>query len=224
MDPSFLIKGLILGFSVAAPVGPIGVLVIRRTLAYGRLIGLATGLGTATADTLYASVAGFGLTSIAVFLTGLRVWLALIGGLFLCYLGIVTLLSRPATETNPLSPAGERVSTDPLAPPGERVRERGKLLGAYLSSLLLTIANPTTILSFAALFIGFGIASTNRDYASATLLVLGVFTGSALWWLILSGVTNLLRSRFDARWLLWVNRISGLIILAAGLVALWTLV
>ena len=204
MDPSFFLKGLALGLAVAAPVGPIGVLCIRRTLAHGRLTGFVTGLGTATADTMYASVAGFGLTSVAALLTGIRFWMALVGGLFLCYLGVVIMLSQPATQAANSSGRG--------------------LLGAYLSSFLLTITNPLTILSFAAVFAALGIAGGNRDYASAALLVVGVFAGSASWWFILSGATSLLRARFDARWLRWVNRVSGLIILAAGLVALGSLI
>ncbi len=204
MDPIFFLKGLALGLAVAAPVGPIGVLCIRRTLAHGRLSGFVTGLGTATADTMYASVAGFGLTSVAALLTGMRFWMALVGGLFLCYLGVVTMLSQPATQAATASGRG--------------------LLGAYLSSFLLTITNPLTILSFAAVFAALGIASGNHDYASAALLVAGVFAGSASWWFILSGVTSLLRARFDARWLRWVNRVSGLIILAAGIVALGSLI
>ncbi|PZS00118.1 MAG: lysine transporter LysE [Candidatus Chloroheliales bacterium] len=220
MDPSFFLKGVALGFAVAAPVGPIGVLCIRRTLANGRLTGFVTGLGTATADMLYASVAGFGLTSVAALLTGMRFWLGLLGGLFLCYLGVTTLLSNPSPQ-DPLATSG-RKGSDPLSPPGERVR--GRLLGAYLSSFLLTITNPLTILSFAAVFAVFGVASSSRDYATATLLVLGVFAGSASWWFILSGATSLLRARLDARWLLWVNRVSGMIFLVAGVVALWSLI
>ncbi len=211
MDLGFFLKGLALGLAVAAPVGPIGVLCIRRTLAHGRLTGFVTGLGTATADTMYTSVAGFGLTSVAALLTGIRFWMALVGGLFLCYMGAVTMLAQPSPQ-------------DPLAPPGERVRERGRLLGAYLSSFLLTITNPLTILSFAAVFAAMGNAGGNHDYASAALLVAGVFVGSASWWLILSGATSLLRARFDARWLRWVNRGSGLIILAVGVAALVSLI
>jgi len=222
MDPSFFLKGMALGFAIAAPVGPIGVLCIRRTLANGRLTGFVTGLGAATADMLYASVASFGLTSAAALLTGMRFWLGLLGGLFLCYLGVTTLLSKPPPQ-DPLASSGVRISeksNDPLSPPGER----GRLLGAYLSSFLLTITNPLTILSFAAVFAALGAASGSRDYATAALLVLGVFAGSASWWFILSGATSLLRARLDARWLLWVNRASGMIFLAAGVVALWSLV
>jgi threonine/homoserine/homoserine lactone efflux protein len=127
-----------LGFAIAAPVGPIGVLVIRRSLAEGRASGLASGLGAATADAAYGALAGFGLTVVTAFLVEGQGWLRLVGGAFLCYLGVRTLLARPAEE-----------ATD--------VREKGGgLVGAYASTFLLTLTNPTTILSFAAVFAGMG--------------------------------------------------------------------
>ncbi len=204
MDLTFLIRGVIIGFSIAAPVGPIGVLCIRRTLAEGRPVGFASGLGAATADALYGCVAGLGLTFISDLLVRQQSWLRLIGGLFLCYLGLKTLLAKPA----------ERAATAPGV----------GLAGAYGSTFLLTLTNPLTILSFAAVFAGLGLAGTAANYATALTLVAGVFLGSALWWLLLSGGVSLVRERFNARGLLWVNRVSGLIIVAFGLVALGSLV
>jgi threonine/homoserine/homoserine lactone efflux protein len=201
--PEFLLKGLIIGFSIAAPVGPIGVLCIRRTLAGGRMHGLASGLGAATADGFYGCVAGFGLTFISGFLVGQQFWLRLVGGLFLCYLGVRTLLARPAKSADPVGNSG--------------------LLAAYASTLFLTLTNPVTILAFAAIFAGLGIAGTGGDYGSAAMLVLGVFTGSALWWLILSGSVSLLRAKLTAARLRWVNRLSGLVIIVFGLAALLSL-
>ena len=206
MSVSFLLRGLVIGFSIAAPVGPIGVLCIRRTLAFGRLVGLFTGLGAATADFTYGCVAGFGLTAVSGFLLGARLWVHLLGGLFLCYLGMRTLLARPAER--PAVAAGTAGTTGAAG-----------LGGAYVSTVLLTLTNPATILSFAAVFAGLGIASTG-SYSAATLLVVGVFFGSALWWLLLSGGVSALRGRFDTRALIWVNRLSGAILLAFGLVAL----
>jgi threonine/homoserine/homoserine lactone efflux protein len=198
---SFFLRGLVIGFSIAAPVGPIGVLCIRRTLADGRAAGLASGLGAATADALYGCVAGFGLTLISNFFVKQRFWLQLVGGLFLLWLGVRTLLAAPADVA---------------------VRTRGAegVLGAFASTFVLTLTNPMTILSFAAVFAALGLASTGGDYAAAAVLVLGVFIGSALWWLLLSGGVGLLRSRFDARGLLWVNRVSGAIIAGFGVLAL----
>lgn len=196
------LNGLIFGcFVLAAPVGPIGVLCIRRTLAGGRAMGLASGLGAATADAAYASVAAFGLTFVSAFLVEQRVWLGIAGGLFLVYLGVRTLLARPA----------ERAAEAPA-------RGRG-LLGAYASTFFLTITNPMTILTFVAAFAGLGLANAGGDYISAALLVLGVFTGSALWWLLLSAGVGLLRERFGVGVMLWVNRVSGAVILAFGIVA-----
>jgi len=201
---AFLVKGFIIGFSIAAPVGPIGVLCIRRTLSDGRLIGLVSGLGAATADAFYGSVAGFGLTLVSAFLIGEQVWIRLVGGAFLCYLGVKTFLSRPASQAAAV--------------------QGGGLLGAYISTLFLTLTNPLTILSFAAIFAGLGLAAGVGNYASAGALIAGVFLGSATWWLLLSGGVSLLRRQFDQRAMRWVNRFSGLIILGFGLAALWTLV
>lgn len=203
VDITFYLRGLLIGFSIAAPVGPIGVLCIRRTLTFGRTIGFVSGLGAATADALYGFVAAFGLTAISSFLVDQQTALRLGGGAFLIYLGVKTILSRPATEAAHAT-----------------ARNRWT---AYISTLALTITNPTTILSFVAIFAGLGIAEEERDYLASTLVVLGVFSGSALWWLLLSGFTSLFRTRITTRGLVWVNRISGGIILTFGLVALGSL-
>jgi threonine/homoserine/homoserine lactone efflux protein len=200
MPITFFLKGLLIGFSIAAPVGPIGVLCIRRTLADGRASGLISGLGAATADALYGCVAGFGLVFVSDFLVSQQTWLRLIGGIFLLYLGIRTLSSQPAEQA---------------------AQSRGSgLLAAYASTFILTLTNPMTILSFAAIFAGLGLAGASSNYLSAGILVLGVFLGSALWWLLLSGGVGLFRDRFDNRGLLWVNRVSGLVIAGSGVVVL----
>ena len=160
MALGFLLKGMAIGFAIAAPVGPIGVLCIRRSLAEGRRIGLTTGLGAATADAAYGCVAAFSLTAISGFLIGQRDWLAFLGGLFLCYLGARTFASKPMEQAAEIRGCG--------------------LASAYLSTLLLTLTNPTTILSFVAVFAGFGLGAT-PDYLDACALVAGVFLGSALW-------------------------------------------
>jgi threonine/homoserine/homoserine lactone efflux protein len=200
MDISFLMRGFIIGFSIAAPVGPIGVLCMRRTLAEGRASGLVSGLGAATADAIYGSVAGFGITFISNFLVSQQLWLRLVGGVFLCYLGIRTILAKPADQAASANGNG--------------------LLGAYASTFFLTLTNPMTILFFAAIFAGLGLGGTNGNYMSAGVLVFGVFLGSALWWLVLSGGVGLFRAKFNAHGLQWVNRISGLIITGFGAFAL----
>ncbi len=203
MDISLFLRGLIIGFSIAAPVGPIGVLCIRRTLSAGQASGLVSGLGAATADAFYGSVAGFGLTFISSFLVNQKMGLALFGGLFLLYLGIKTLLSKPAEKE-------------------AEIRQSG-LLGSYFSTFVLTLTNPMTILSFAAIFAALGLANTDSNYRSALVLVSGVFLGSAAWWLLLSGGVGLFRDKFNTSGLLWVNRISGLVITAFGIAALTNL-
>lgn len=200
MDIINFYKGLIIGFSIAAPVGPIGILCIKRTLTSGRWIGLASGLGAATADALYGCIAAFGLTFISNFLIHQQTWLRVIGGAFLCYLGVKTFFSQPedsTTQSNQLS-----------------------LLNAYGSTFFLTLTNPLTILSFAAIFAGLGLAEANGDYSSAAITVLGVFLGSTCWWVFLSTGVSILRDRFTQAGLHWVNRISGLIILGFGVAAL----
>jgi threonine/homoserine/homoserine lactone efflux protein len=203
MDGGLLLKGLIIGFSIAAPVGPIGVLVIRRTLAAGRIVGLASGLGAATADALYGCIAGFGLTFISGLLISNQLWVRLIGGLFLCYVGVRAFLSAPAERAADAAGASLRSS--------------------YLATLALTLTNPTTILSFAAILAGLGIGAAGGDYSAAALLVLGVFSGSALWWLLLSSGVSLLRLRLTPAILRWVNRASGTFIMGCGLIALISL-
>jgi len=197
----FLLKGIAIGFSIAAPVGPIGLLCIRRSLAGGQWVGLATGLGAATADAAYGLVAAFGLTAVSDFLVGQRFWLGLLGGAFLCYLGARTFAQKP---------------------PEQAAEARGdSLLAAYASTFLLTLTNPMTILSFVAVFAGFGLWSS-PDYLAATTLVIGVFAGSALWWLLLSGGVGLFRSRIGPAWMQAVNRLSGAVIFGFGVYALVT--
>jgi threonine/homoserine/homoserine lactone efflux protein len=199
MDSTLLLKGLAIGFSIAAPVGPIGVLCIRRSLAHGPAAGLAAGLGAATADALYGSIAAFGLTTLSSRLVANQAWLALIGGAFLCYLGVRTFFSRPAAEA-------------------ASVRGDG-LLATYASTLLLTLTNPATILSFVAVFAGFGIGA-GADYRAAAALVAGVFAGSALWWIVLSGSVGALRTRVGTSSMQLLNRVSGAVLFTFGVLAL----
>ena len=204
MDLATFLRGLIIGFSIAAPVGPIGVLCIRRTLTDGRAIGFASGLGAATADALYGAVAAFGLSLVTHTLVEQRLWLQIVGGLFLLYLGVRTWMAEPrdASGTAP-SPGG--------------------LAAAWLSTFALTLTNPTTIISFAAIFAGLGLERSVSGYGAASVMVLGVFLGSAIWWLFLSVGVGLLRSSLTPARLGWVNRGAGAIIAAFGVVALASL-
>jgi threonine/homoserine/homoserine lactone efflux protein len=216
MDAALVVRGIVIGFSIAAPVGPIGVLCIRRTLADGRASGLLTGLGAATADAVYGAIAALGLTALTDALVGGQIWIRVIGGAFLLYLGVRTFLAKPAERAVDLVGVVKR---------SERRGDSGltRLVGAFLSTFVLTLTNPMTILSFVAVFAALGLGTTHPGPLSAAGLVLGVFVGSALWWLTLSGAVSLFRSRFDERGLGWVNRISGAVIAAFGLASVGSL-
>jgi len=223
----FLLKGIAIGFAIAAPVGPIGVLCIRRTFAEGRVAGFVTGLGAATADAFYGAVAGFGLTAVSGFLIGFQNELRLGGGLFLCALGMKTFFDGPAG-------AAPRVQGVGLAQ-------------AYAATVTLTLTNPATLLSFVAVFAGAGLGQQAYGTAQALAIVTGVFLGSAAWWLLLSGFVERWRRRYPdfaalapgpmggavvtgvtlgvaGRTLRKVNRVSGVLLLAFGLVALSAIV
>ncbi len=190
---ALFLKGLAFGFILAATVGPMWVLCFRRTVAYGPLAGLASGMGIAVADGIYGAVAAFGLTAVSAFLLEHELWLGLGGAAFLLWLGAKTLLAAPqATDAANL----ERLS------PG----------AAFASTLGLTLTNPPTILAFVAIFAGLGLASSD-DYAAAGLIVLGVFLGSAAWWIFLAAAAGRLRGRIGPRLLRGINAASGLAIL-----------
>jgi threonine/homoserine/homoserine lactone efflux protein len=204
MDPSVFVRGLLIGISIAAVVGPMSMLCILRTFHRGLLYGLVSGLGIATADAVYGGIAGFGLTVITTVLVSQQGWVRLLGGLFLLYLGLKTVLSRPA----------ERAAMAAKAT---------NFFGAYVSTFLLTLANPQTILSFVAIFAGIGVGASSHNELSAALVVCGVFAGSSLWWCLLTAGISLLRGRLTPTWFLWIHRISGGMILLFGLLALVSL-
>ena len=189
---TLFLKGLLFGFLLAATVGPMWVLCFRRTLAHGPLAGFASGMGIAVADGLYGAVAAFGLTAVSGFVLRQSFWLGLAGGAFLAYLGIKALIARPSLE-----------ATDQV---------RLSHSTAFLSTLGLTLANPPTILAFAAIFAGLGLAVS--DYQAAARLVAGVFLGSASWWILLAAGAGWLRGRIGPRLIRGINVVSGLSILA----------
>lgn len=205
MEISFFLKGIILGFSIAAPVGPIGILCIRRTLQFGRFSGLFSGLGAATADSIYAIIAAFGLTFVANFLMAGQFWLRLIGGVFLLYLGWKTFFAKINEKTK------EKIT-------------HTTLLNDFISTFILTITNPLTILSFLAVFAGLGLSNIQGSYLEASSLVIGVFLGSSTWWLLLSEGVTLFRKKVSERVMLWINRIAGIIIAVFGIAAVLTIV
>lgn len=202
MTTDYLIKGFIIGFSVAAPVGPIGVLTIKRTLSEGHISGFVTGLGAAMADSVYGMIAGFGLTAISSFILTQEFWMKLVGGLFLLFLGIKSFLSKPASKAANVDSKG--------------------LFNNFISTFFLTVTSPATIFSFLAIFAELGLGKTKSDYSSSITLVLGVFIGSALWWFILSSVVGYFQSKITPDRLIWINRLSGVIIISFGLFALYS--
>jgi threonine/homoserine/homoserine lactone efflux protein len=200
MEPTLLVRGFILGFTIAAAVGPISLLVIRRTLAEGGAVGLASGLGVATADGTYGAIAAFGLTAVTDLLVAGRRPLGIIGGSFLLWLAWRTMRSVPgeaATETD---------------------RRRRGLPGAYLSLLGLTLTNPMTILSFTALFVGLGITGGNA--LGAATLTAGVFAGSSAWWIVLISGLEMVRSRVSPTAMRRINIGSGLLIGTFAVIAI----
>lgn len=202
---SFAVKGLALGLAIAAPVGPIGLLCIRRTLSDGMAAGLASGMGAATADAFYGAVAAFGIAAVTDFLLGWQDAIRLTGGLFLLWLAVSTFRARVPSKA-------------------AAVEGKGGLIGAWASTALLTVANPATILSFTAIFGGLGLvgAGQGRDGggAAAAFLVAGVFAGSALWWLLLCGGVSLTRGHIGGRAMVAINRVSGIVLAGAALYSL----
>lgn len=209
--PGLFARGLLIGLAIAAPVGAIGLLCIRRTLAHGPLAGIASGLGAATADGCYGVIAGFGLTAVSGLLVAWSTGLQAGGGVVLLWLGWRT-LARPATARQ--QPAG-----GDGGPAGGTAASGLSLLHGFGTTLLLTLANPSTLVSFLAVFAGLGLVG-GRDGGAAAALVAGVFGGSAAWWLGLAAVVGRLRGRLSGSAMRWIDRLSGGVLIGFGLVAL----
>lgn len=198
----FLSWGLIVGFSIAAPVGPVGLLCIKRTLQSGRLAGLFSGFGAAFADTFYGFLAAFSLSFVSEFLCCWQPWLKVLGGLFIIYLGIKTIFS-------PL-PSKEAVSS----------KKVGTHLANFSSTFFLTLTNPLTIISFLAIYTALGLANVQESFVNASFLVIGVFIGSSLWWLLLSEGLTFFRPKLQPQTLHGINRLAGCVLVLFGLVIL----
>jgi len=209
---SIWIRGVLMGLAIAAPVGPIALLCIRRTLSYGRQIGLLSGCGAATADALYGVVAAFGLSVVSDTLIAYGDYLQVIGGLFLCYLGLKPFFTRTTVQKEQVLAIAE-IAAEP---------SKFSAISAYSTTLMLTLTNPATVLSFLAIFVGLGIKPD--AYWDSVTLVFGVFTGSMTWWLVLvSGVVYLRQRLTHARLIRfnqWSSKVCGVLILGFGLAAL----
>lgn len=194
---TILVKGLVVGFLLAAPVGPIAVLCVQRTLTQGRLTGFLSGLGAAAADAVYGCVAALGLTLVSKLLIEHRNWLQVVGGAFLCIVGVRTFFAK----------AVER-RTIPTWP---------GFVGAFFSALFLTLTNPMTFVAFAAVFASVGVGSVRDNRVDVGALVAGVFLGSGLWWTILVVSSHAFRSRMTLERLGRMNRVAGVIVTLVGL-------
>ena len=183
---------------MAVPIGPIGIMCIRKTLTEGRLRGLIIGLGAATADLFYASIAAFGFTYLSGVITTERIWIRLIGGALLLFIGIRTFRTIP---------------TDP-----KRHIHSSGIFGSYIYAVILTLTNPLTIFVFIGVFSALGLAN-EVSVISGSTLVTGVFIGSCLWFLSLNSVLRLFRNKLDLVGLRWVNRIAGILIIISGVIA-----
>ncbi|HEX9465138.1 MAG TPA: LysE family translocator [Alphaproteobacteria bacterium] len=201
---SVFFKGLIAGFLIAAPVGPINVLCIRRTIVHGRLAGIVSGLGAAVADTIFGAIAAFGLSFVHDLVLRQKFWFGLIGAAVLLVVGLRTLWA------NAPQPKKDEEETDPK-----------NLLGDFTSTLILTLTNPVTVLSFLAVFSAFGVQNDEKSLADEWMVVVGVFLGASMWWLLLTNGVALFRDKFNQRGLQWTNRVGGVLILGFAAVVLW---
>jgi threonine/homoserine/homoserine lactone efflux protein len=203
MSIYLFVQGVLMGLVVAVPVGPLGLLCISRALAMGPTYGLFSGLGVATADALAAGIAALGITLISGFLSEYQMILRLIGGAFLCYLGYKIYMTEPVAKTP--------------------IKNINGLVGAYMTTFFLTFSNPVTILSFVAIYAGWHVPSVDGHYIAAATLTVGVFTGSALWWVALFVCLEAFHEKVNLRFLFWVHRLSGAIIAGFGVIVLLSL-
>lgn len=200
MDAWFFLKSLSIGVAVAAPVGPMSLLCIHRTLDHGRAAGLIFGAGVAAADLTYAAIAAFGVTAISSVLLAGTFWIKLIGSLLLVVLGVRIARAAPPTDTRP------------------RARDSGGR--AFLTAYALTMTNPPTILFFAGIFASVAsIASMSQSFIFSA----GVFAGSLLWWGILTTLVAKSAALFRPLVMLWINRVSGLVLIVFALYGFATL-
>jgi threonine/homoserine/homoserine lactone efflux protein len=200
---NLFVKGLIVGFCLAAPVGPIAVLCVQRTMSHGKLAGFISGLGAAAADALYGTLAAFGVTVISAFLMDHRLIFQRVGGGILCVLGLRLLLLRPPERTC--------------------ANDGRNLSGNFFSTLVLTLTNPMTFIAFAAIFATLGVGAVRGHSILTAELVGGVFLGSAIWFFFLVALVNLFRGRFGYQTLVTINRATGVFVIGVGVFYLFIL-
>jgi threonine/homoserine/homoserine lactone efflux protein len=197
----YLLEGIAIGFLLATPIGAVGILCIRRTLASGKRQGFLTGLGGASADIIFATVAAFGIRLVSDFVTAEQHWIRLLGGIFLLLMGFFTARSRPAAA----------IGTNDVV---QQTR-------TYISTLLLALTNPLVMFGFGAIMSGIGVERLVSDYVTLTMLIVGVFLGSFLWFSSITLVVDKFRNRITLQGLSVVNRISGALLIVFGGIAIW---
>lgn len=191
MNTILLLKGLLIGLAVSVPLGPMGMVCVTRTLNHGRYSGFFSGLGAATADTIFALVTGFGITFIINFIHQQELYFQIIGGIFIMYFG------------------WRLFSTNPVKKFRNRKLSKNKLAQDFVSVLLFTLSNPMAILLFLGIFAAVNVVPDQTSLLQNIILFAGVFVGASLWWFFLSSLVYSFRTRLRLRGLLWVNRISG---------------
>lgn len=204
MDFGLVASGMAIGVAVAAPIGPVNLIVIRRTLRFGAVSGFLSGAGSALGDGVFAAVAAFGLTAAIDFVVRFAIYMQFAGGVFLLGLGLRAIFAHPHLADDPSDK-----------------QDYGAMARLFASTFALTITNPATMLGLLAIFSGVaGLSVRGESYGHATTLVASVFSGSVLWWLCLSQFVNLFRNRMNDRLLEIVNRVSGVLIASFGVAVL----
>jgi threonine/homoserine/homoserine lactone efflux protein len=202
---AFFLKGIVVGVVIAVPVGPVGVMCVRRTILEGKLAGFMSGLGAATADAVFGVIAGFGLTAVSDWLIDYQQWLRVVGGCYLLYIGGSAVAAEPPRELESES--------DPEG-----------LLRDFFSTFVLAVTNPITVLAFLGIFAAIGLGGTQATFGHAAILVFGVWVGSLLWWLMLSFGVGYFRHSIEPRHFAWISRGSGAILFLSGAALLTTLI
>lgn len=203
---NYLWKGIVVGLSASIPLGPIGVLCIQRTLNKGKTAGFVSGLGAAAADGFYAIVAGFSISIIIDSLVEYQIYLRILGGLVLLFLGYKLITTNPGVQLRK-----------------QLRKKRTGLFGDFISIFALTVSNPITVFVFAAVFAGFGIVDKESNSLSVLILIFGVLIGSSAWWFSLSSIVSIFRHKFRLRRMLIINRVAGVLVIAFGLFIFGTL-
>ncbi|MFO8021656.1 MAG: LysE family transporter [Perlabentimonas sp.] len=202
MTITIFIKGIIVGLLASIPLGPIGVICIQRTINKGKVSGFLSGLGAASADTIFAAIAGFSLTFIINYIEERQIIFQAVGGAVVFLLGIKIFFTNPVKQLR------------------RHKRKKDNLLEDYLSVLAVTITNPLAVFLFIALFASLGVVTDNINWAKSLITTSGVFLGAAIWWYILTSLVNIYRRKFRLRQLWWINKISGAAIFTLGAVAI----